>query len=60
MDNKYFDNLKKNIEKFELFTYSLIPEHTLLTYSLIRAIQFSGTISSFFEYNLIDDDEYIY
>lgn len=58
MENKYFDRLKKNIENFDRFKDILIPEHTLLTNSLIHAINLSGSISSFFEFNLIDYCEY--
>lgn len=59
MENKYFDRLKKNIENLDRFNKeNLMPEHTLLTLSLMNAVRLSGTISSFFEFNLIDYDEY--
>lgn len=58
MENKYFERLKKNVENFGKFKDTLIPEHTLLTNSLVHAINLSGSIASFFEFNLIDYGEY--
>lgn len=58
MENKYFVRLKKNVENFDKFKDTLIPEHSLLTNSLIHAIQLYGSIASFFEFGLIDYNEY--